>query len=225
MPESRPAKKGVPYKIIILVLFVSAGVILHLLGWFDWRRFIEGGEKFAHTWWFAPAIIMIKVVLYAFALPGSVMFWVAGLFYDPITATMVIVAGGVGGATAAYSFARSMSGEDADRLETSRFFSLLQKHTDLATLCAVRILPNFPHTVINYGAGVLKVPLLRFVVSSVIGFIIKGYLYASMIRRAATSDSILEAFDLKTIGSLFIIAALFIAGKAVQSYDRLNGKK
>lgn len=219
MRGSRPAKKRVPYKIIMFALLISAGVILHLLGWFDWRRFIELGEEYAHTWWFAPAIIIIKVVLYTFALPGSVMFWVAGLFYNPITATLVIVAGGVGGASAAYFFARSISRGDADKVESSRFFSLLNKHTDLATLCAVRTLPNFPHTVINYGSAILNVPFPRFIISTLVGFTVKGYLYSSMIRRAATADGLSDVIDLKTFGSLIIVAALFIAGKAVQQFN------
>lgn len=210
---------------IILGLLVSAGVILHLLGWFDWRRFIELGEQYAHHWWFAPAIIVIKVVLYTFALPGSVMFWVAGLFYDPIPATAVIVAGGVGGATAAYFFARRISGEDAGKVETSRLFSLLQNHTDFTTLCAVRTVPNFPHTVINYGAGILNIPLPRFIVSTLVGFTIKGYLYASMIRRAATAEGLSDAICFKTVGSLFIVAALFMAGKAFQQFNSTDGQE
>lgn len=220
---SRPGRNRVPYKIIMLGLLISAGVILHLLGWFDWRRFIELGEEYAHTWWFAPAIIMVKMVLYTFALPGSVMFWVAGLFYDPIPATAVIVAGGVGGATTAYFFARSISGEDAGRVETTRLFSLMRKNTDLATLCAVRTLPNFPHTVINYGAAILNVPLPRFIISTLVGFTIKGYLYSSMIRRAATADGFSGIIDLRTIGSLLIVAALFMAGKAFQQFNSTDG--
>ncbi len=223
MPESGSEKKKLPHKTILLGLLVAAGVILHLLGWFDWRRLIEEGEKFAHTWWFAPAVIMIKIALYTFALPGSVMFWVAGLFFDPIAATLIILAGGVGGAMTAYAFSRSMSRGEADKLEASRFFKLLKKHTDFATLCAVRTLPNFPHTVINYGSGILDVPLPRFILSTVVGYSIKGYLYASMIRRAATAEGLSDAICFRTVGSLIILAALFMAGKAVQRFDKSNG--
>jgi len=132
---------------------------------------------------------------------------------------MIILAGGVGGATAAYFFARRISGGDAGKIETSRLFSLLQKHTDFTTLCAVRTLPNFPHTVINYGSGILNVPLPRFVASTVVGFTIKGYLYASMIRRAATAEGLSDAICFKTVGSLIILAALFMVGKAIQRSD------
>lgn len=78
--ESRPVGKKSLYKIIILVLLVSAAIVMHLFGWLDWRWFVEQGEQYAHTWWFAPAIIIIMVVFYTFALPGSLMIWVARIF-------------------------------------------------------------------------------------------------------------------------------------------------
>lgn len=219
-----PAKKKIPYKIMILGVILSTGVILHLLGWFDVRRFLAEAEAYARAWWFAPAIVVAKVALYAFALPGSMLIWVAGLFYAPLTATMVIVAGGTGGAVAAYAFTRGMSTDFAGGIESSRFFNLLRRHSDLATLCAIRTLPNFPHSVINYGAGILGVPLPRFIAATIVGFSAKGYLYASMIRRAATAEGFSDVVDLRTVGSLFIIAGLFVAGKLIQRYARTTGR-
>jgi uncharacterized membrane protein YdjX (TVP38/TMEM64 family) len=212
--------RKIPYKIIILGLIVSLGIILQRFGWFDWRIFLEWGKIHAHSWWLALVIIAIKTALYTVALPGSMMIWMAGLFFNPFAATMVIVAGGVCGAAAAYGFSRRMSADSTERLVSSRFFSVLRNHTDLATLCAVRLLPNFPHSVINYGSGVLRVPLSRVLVSALIGFTAKGYLYASMIRNAATAESLIEVFDLKTVGPLLILVALFLMGKLILRYLR-----
>jgi uncharacterized membrane protein YdjX (TVP38/TMEM64 family) len=213
MPVPKLSGNKAAYKLLMPVLLAASGVVLHLLGWFDWREFIQQGEEYAHTWWFAPTVIAVQVAFYAFALPGSVMFWAAGLFYDPVPATMIIVAGGAGGAAAAYALARNMSKDASGQMEKSRFFGLLQKHADPASLCAARILPNFPHSVINYGAGMLKVPFAGFIASTLAGFAVKGYLYASMIRRAVTAGDLSDAFDIRTAGTLIIIAALFIAGK------------
>lgn len=118
-----------------------------------------------------------------------------------------------------------MSERAVGSIETSRFFSFLQKHSDFATLCAIRTFPSFPHTVINYGAAVLQVPLPRFVMSTAVGFAIKGYLYASVLRRAAKANGISEAFDLKTVSILGVVAVLFIAGKAIQHYGSSGGQK
>jgi uncharacterized membrane protein YdjX (TVP38/TMEM64 family) len=216
MIELRPEKKRGPYKFIMLGLLFIAGIIVHHLGWFDWHILLAQGEIYAHLWWFIPVIIAIKVLLYTFALPGSTLIWVAGLFYEPLVATAIIVAGGVGGAAAAYAFTRRMSTDVAAKIEASRFFGFLRKHTDWATLCAVRLLPNFPHSVINYGAGILRVPLPRFFFSTAIGFTAKGYLYASMIHHAAKADSLSDVIDPKTMAPLFILTALFMLGKLIQ---------
>jgi uncharacterized membrane protein YdjX (TVP38/TMEM64 family) len=213
-----------PYKIILLGLILILGILAVQLGWFDWRLFLHQGEQYAHLWWFAPAVIVAKVVLYTFALPGSTLIWVAGLFYHPIAATLIIVAGGTGGALAAYGFCQRMSADAHRRIETSRFFQFLRRHSDWATLCAIRILPNFPHSVINYGSGLLALPLPRFVISTVVGFAVKGYLYAAMIRNAATADTLAEVIDLKILGPLFILAALFLVGKAIQRRGRKGGE-
>ncbi|MBR9980904.1 MAG: VTT domain-containing protein [Desulfatitalea sp.] len=213
-----------PYKIILPGLILVLGILLGQLGWFDWRLLLHRGEQYAHLWWFVPAVIATKVVLYTFALPGSTLIWVAGLLFDPIAATLIIVAGGTGGALAAYGFCRRMSADARRRLEGSRLFQFLHRHSDWATLCAIRILPNFPHSVINYGSGLLALPLPRFLISTVVGFGVKGYLYAVMIRNAATADTFADMVDLKTLGPLFVLAALFLVGKAIRRRGHMAGK-
>ncbi|MCJ8501201.1 TVP38/TMEM64 family protein [Desulfatitalea alkaliphila] len=205
------------YKPILFGLVVVLGIVAGQLGWFDWRLFVAQGERYAHLWWFIPALIAAKVVLYTFALPGSTLIWVAGLFYQPLTATAIIVAGGTLGALAAYGLCRWLAGKGGGSpAKPARVLRFLYSNSDWGTLLAVRTLPNFPHSVINYGAGVLAVPLPRFLIATAVGFTIKGFLYALMIRNAATADTIAEAIDLQTLGPLFVLAALFLAGPALQ---------
>jgi uncharacterized membrane protein YdjX (TVP38/TMEM64 family) len=205
----------IPYRIIAIGLILAAGVMLQLLGWFDWQRFLQVAEKYARTWWLPSAIVAIKITLYAFALPGSIMIWVAGLIYAPLAATIISVIGGVAGAVAAYVLSRRLSDGFSARVSTSRLFHFMRRHTDAATLSAVRTLPNFPHSVINYGAGIIGVPLPRFIISTTIGFIAKAYLYTTIIRNAAEADHLADAIDMKTLGPLFILATLFFIGKFI----------
>lgn len=212
-----PKRAKFPYKPILFGLVVVLGIVAGQLGWFDWRLFVAQGERFAHLWWFAPALVAVKVLLYAFALPGSTLIWVAGLFYPPLAATVIIVAGGTLGALAAYGLGRRLAGKGLRSTDNpSRVLRFLHSNSDWGTLLAVRTLPNFPHSMINYGAGALAVPLPRFLISTPIGFAIKGFLYALMIRNAATADTIAEVIDLQTLGPLFVLAALFLAGRALQ---------
>jgi uncharacterized membrane protein YdjX (TVP38/TMEM64 family) len=209
-------KKKFPYKLILLVFIIALGVVLHHLGIFDWYRFLDIGERYAHTWWFPLVVVVTKAVLYTFALPGSAMYWVSGLFFTPVYATLIVVAGGVSGALLAYRFAQGMSKDSAERIRSSRFFKVLRNHSDFATLSAIRSLPNFPHSIINYGCGILNIPMPRFLLSTVIGFTAKGFLYTSAIHHAATADDLSDVFTLQTVLPLIALTLLFIIGKLLQ---------
>jgi uncharacterized membrane protein YdjX (TVP38/TMEM64 family) len=208
-------KKG-PYKLIILGLIVIAGILLHQTGIVDWHTLLAMGERYAHTWWFPAAIVVVKAVLYMFAMPGSSMYWISGLFFRPPVATALVVVGGVGGAVLAYYFSQKMSQEMAERIRASRFFGIMRNHSDFATLSAIRTLPNFPHSIINYGSGILNVPMPRFLVSTIIGFAAKGYLYTSAIHHAATADELADVVRWETILPLVGLTLLFIIGKLLQ---------
>ncbi len=209
-------KRKYPYKLILLGGIILTGIILHQMGIFDWYRFLEIGEKYAHTWWFPPAVVITKAALYMFALPGSTMYWVSGLLFPPVYATIIVVFGGVFGAVLAYRFAQNMSRDSAERIRSSRFFKILRNHSDFATLSAIRSLPNFPHSIINYGSGMLNIPMPRFLVSTIIGFTAKGFLYTSAIHHAATADALSDAIQLRTVLPLLGLVLLFAAGKLLQ---------
>jgi uncharacterized membrane protein YdjX (TVP38/TMEM64 family) len=217
----RKARKRT-YKPYVLIGLLVTGIILHQLNVIDWFRILNIAETYAHHWWFPPLIVTVKAVLYIFALPGSSMYWVAGLLYEPLPATLIIVIGGVGGAIGAYFFSRSMSDEMSERIESSRFFSFLKVHGDFASLSAARTLPNFPHSVINYGAGILNIPFPSFFFSTLIGFTAKGYLYTSAIHHAMIADELSDVVKLETLLPLILLTALFIIGKLLQK--RLSRK-
>lgn len=216
MPDVIPNKKKFPCKPILLGCIILLGIILHQTGIFDWYHFLEVGKKYAHTWWFPPVVVIIKAVLYMFALPGSTMYLVSGLLFPPLYATVIVVIGGVSGAVLAYRFSRSMSRDSAERIQSSRFFKMLRNHSDFVTLSAIRSLPGFPHSIINYGSGMLNIPMPRFLISTIIGFAAKGFLYTSAIHHAATADALSDAIQLRTVLPLLGLAALFVIGKLFQ---------
>jgi uncharacterized membrane protein YdjX (TVP38/TMEM64 family) len=208
--------RNIPYRVVVLVALVLAAVSLERMGVTDWRHMVRTGEIHAHTWWFPFALVVLKISFYTFAFPGSVFFWVAGLLYQPWEATLMIVAGGVGGAICAYFFSRKLSHGFSQKVRDSRFFRVMENQSDFATLCAVRTLPSFPHSIINYSAGMLHIPLARFALSTLIGFTAKGYVYASAIRLAATADEISDTLSLKALLPLLALGVLFISGKLFQ---------
>jgi len=209
-------KKKRPYKLLLLGAIIVTGIVLHQMGILDWYRLLDLGEKYAYTWWFPPLVIVVKAVLYMFAMPGSSMYWVAGILFPPLYATIIVVIGGVVGSILAYRFSQNMSKDSANRIQSSRFFSVIRNHSDFLTLSAIRTLPNFPHSVINYGSGILHVPMTRFLVSTIIGFTAKGYLYTAAIHHAATADDLTDVIQLETILPLIVLTLLFAIGKFFQ---------
>jgi uncharacterized membrane protein YdjX (TVP38/TMEM64 family) len=193
-----------------------AGIILQRLGVFDGYQLHRIAESYAYLWWFPLMIILAKIILYTFGLPGSALCWIAGVLYHPLEATLIIAAGGVAGGVIAFTFSRRMFPEVRGKIETSRFYSFIQTHSDFTTLCAIRILPTFPHSVINFGSGMIHVPPHRFIISTVIGFSVKGYLYASSIRNAATADEIADLVSVETALPLILIVLLFMIAKIFQ---------
>jgi uncharacterized membrane protein YdjX (TVP38/TMEM64 family) len=206
--RKRSSPRTIVFAGVILIL-----TVLHYTGVLKWHQFMEMGEAFAHQWWFPFLIVGAKILLYTFALPGSLLIWLVAAVYEPVAATLIIAIGGVAGACSAFYVVQHMTLTITHTITLSPFFRLLSRHSDFLTLSAARLLPNFPHSVINYGSGILRVSPLPFIASTVIGFTAKGYLYALAIRRAATADDVSDLISFETTIPLFILTALLIIGK------------
>ena len=212
IPVSKSIKS---YKLVTLVVLVFFGIAAHQAGILEERFFLEMAEGHIAKWWFIPLLVIAKTSLYAFALPGSIMYVVIGLLYDPFPATLIIVAGGVSGAIAAYYLSGYLSGETRKRIHSSRTFSIIQKHSDFATLGAVRMLPGFPHSIINYGSGILQIPIGTVVVTAAAGFAAKGFLYSTAIHQAARAGTYDDNSGFGLIFPLIFLALLFLFGKVL----------
>jgi uncharacterized membrane protein YdjX (TVP38/TMEM64 family) len=208
-------KSIISYKLLILGILVATGLILHNLNFFDQPFFTEIRENYLGKWWLPPLLVFLTAMLFAFALPGSMIYLAAGLLYDSLNATLVIVAGGVSGAVAAYYFSQYMSKDSRNRIQSSKLFSIMQKQCDFATLSAIRTLPGFPHSIINYGSGIINVSMPKFIAAAIIGFSAKGFLYASAIQQATTVDPFRETGRVETVLPLVGLALFFITGKII----------
>jgi uncharacterized membrane protein YdjX (TVP38/TMEM64 family) len=199
---------AVVWQPLILVVLVVTGVTLHVTGALDWQVLLEKAQGYTGYWWLAALLIMIQVLLFTFALPGSSLLWVVAPLYSPATATLILVTGSVLGALTAYWFARRRAFGWSGRIRSSQSFRLLERRADFLTLCALRVMPNFPHSIINYGAGVLRVPIGQFVASTLIGLTLKSYLYANVVHNAVTAEDPARLMQLETWGPLGLLAIL-----------------
>jgi uncharacterized membrane protein YdjX (TVP38/TMEM64 family) len=211
-------------KLAVLVVLVALGIVLEALGVIEWRLALEWARGRAGGWQIPTAIVAAQVALYTFAQPGSMLLWVAALLYSPPAATLILTAGGTSGALGAYLFARRLARPDPGRARQGRLLRLLERQGDFFTLCALRVLPGMPHSVINYASGVLALPLPRFLCATALGLAVKSYLYCSalggVIGAAAPSDLV----RLEVLGPLILIALLLLLGSfALRQAARKRG--
>ena len=211
--------KGGAFVALLLTL-----IVLQAMGVIDLSAAAAWLEHYAEHWW-APALLVgVMVVLYTFALPASTLMLAAGVMFVPVWATLWSTLGGVLGAWAAYVFVQYGMGSKRWSHQQSTLYTFLQANAGFATLTALRILPGFPHSVLNYSASLLRVPLSTFLVSSTIGHVIKSFIYTSAMHQATHVDTEADAFTLATLWPLFALVALILAGLLVRRLIGLRNK-
>lgn len=208
-----PRARRLPVKLLVLAALFLLGVLAQRLGLVEWPAVLEFSRGYAHHWWFPPLLALLMAGLYALALPGSFVMWLCGALYAPEAATPIILVGGVGGALLGYFFAERLAAREVERIRFSPLFAFIRRHGDFVALSAARLFPSFPHSVINYGSGILRLPLRAFVLSTVIGFAVKGYLYSLAIYQLTAVDEVEDFFSWQLIVPLLLLSLLFLAAK------------
>ena len=198
-----------------LLVLVCVGVLLHALDVFDWRETLQWARGQAQHWWLAAGLIAAQVVLFMFALPGSTLVWLVAPLYPPLQASAILTLGGSLGGLAGYFLARRMTARQLAALRRHRLFRFLENHADFLALLGLRLLPAFPHSVINYGAGVLRLPIAAFLAAAALGLGFKSFLYASVIHSAAQAE-LSEFARGDTVFALLALGVLALAGGAVR---------
>lgn len=200
-------------RVLALAALAALGLALEALGVVDWAAALDWARRHGDGWQLAAAIVLAQAVLYTLAQPGSILFWVAAPLYAAPVATVILTAGGSAGALGAYLFARRVTRVDAARARGHRLFALLERQGDFFTLLALRVLPGMPHAVINYAAGILGLPLARFLSATALGLALKSYLYSSAVEAASVSARAADLLRLEVLGPLFAIALLLLFGR------------
>ncbi len=161
-------------------------------------------------------IIGAMTIAWTFPLPASIFFFITPLLYPPVESTIIITTGSLLGSSSGYIAARNVGGSYADKYRSNKITQFLQRHSTLASIFALRIVPSSPHFLINYGAGILKIPIHIFLISTFFAIGIKGYLYSAAVNSGVGASSLSEALGMDTILPLFALAALAMLGKILK---------
>lgn len=216
MPELFNSTGKIMAKIIILGVFIVVGALLQLSGSLDPEELITVARQYTDNWWLPVVLVLLQVLLFTFALAGSLFLWVAAALFPPVIATIILAAGATLGGVSAYYFSARLSDEWVHRVENSHVYKVLHKQDSFFALLAMRVMPAFPHGLINYSSGILKINLLYFIFAAFIGIGIKSYVYAKVIYQAASGASLNDLLDITIFGPLVLLSVIIFGGVIVK---------
>ncbi len=211
-------------KLLVLGVLIAIGALLQFYGLLDPEELIAIARQYADYWWLPVILVLLQALLFTFALAGTVFLWVAAVLFPPFTASIILAAGATLGGVSAYFFSATLSDEWVHRVENSHIYRLLRKQDNFFALLAMRIMPAFPHGLVNYSSGILKVNLAYFVPATFIGIGLKSYVYAPIIYQAAGGASLNDLLDIATFGPLILLSVVIVAGVIVKyKWDKKHG--
>lgn len=197
---------------VFALILITAVFLLFQINPADRVRLMEWGEQLADRPWTPVILIITQTTLYAFALSGGIILWVTAPFYEPWQATLILTTGNVIGAFIAYKIASHLGTGIRIRLSGHRAFRILSERSDFMTQSALRLLPGFPHAIINYGGGVLHLPLKTFMIATLVGASLKWAVYSMAIHGIVEADDLDEVLQPATLLPLILLTAFLVAG-------------
>ncbi len=195
---------GVFFLLLLFVLFMSSGIREEVS--------LENARDLGKNPWTVALIVTAMTGAWTFALPASVFFFITPLLYPPLVATGIVCLGSIAGTTMGYVAARYVGGPWVEKFKNHRVTRFLHRHSSFASLFAIRVFPSSPHGFINYGAGLVGIPLGKFLSATLIGVGIKAFLYATAISGGVGAASLGEALNWKTVLALVALGSLGLAG-------------
>lgn len=184
--------------------------------WLWWSPDLMAVKRWAASMSHHPAVVLgvmsTMVITLAIGLPGSIGLWLIAPFYSPAVATLMLTLSSVAGAWGAYQLAAYAGDRWRPSGLTLKVMYSLEARSDLLTQCALRILPGFPHSVINFAAGLRRIPLGRYLIAAGLGLSIKWAVYSSAIHGALEAIEEGDALQFEVVFPLLALALLLLLG-------------
>lgn len=198
--------------LLVVAVLISVGLFLQISGLIDAEKILLVVREYADRWWLIVILILLQIVLFTFALAGSLVFWVVVTLYPPIISTLIVSVGATLGGVGAYFFSKYITDDWIKKIENSQAYKILHKEDNFFSLFALRIFPGFPHSLVNFSSGILQVKLSHFVAAAFFGVGLKSYIYADIIYNLTSKASIKDLLNFSTIGPLILLSLITFAG-------------
>jgi uncharacterized membrane protein YdjX (TVP38/TMEM64 family) len=180
-PAAQRPSRGATLRLVALVLaFVTVSVTLQLSGWSGPEQLQALVES---AGWAGVAVFVAGyAVLVLVPTPASVLTILGGVLFGVWWGALLAWSGAVLGALGGFAIGRRLGRPAVDRLLRGRLQQADQvlAHHGLAAVLAVRLLPLFPFTPLNYASGLLSVRARDYTLGTAVGIIPGALAYAAV---------------------------------------------
>jgi uncharacterized membrane protein YdjX (TVP38/TMEM64 family) len=169
--------------VVVLGLLLGGGALL----WWRWgvTPSVAEIERFILSLgaWGVLASIALMVLHSFVPFPAEFLALANGMLYGPFWGTVVTWAGAMLGAFAAFALARRLGRPFVERRLAPRHRRRLDEWADREgwrTLLVVRFLPIVAFNLVNYAAGLTRIPLGVFAAATAIGTAPRAFAYTAL---------------------------------------------
>lgn len=163
-----------------MLVFVTVSVTLQLSGWSGPDRLRSLVES---AGWAGVAVFVVGYALLVLVpSPASILTILGGAMFGVWWGTLLAWTGALLGALGGFAIGRRLGRPAADRLLRGRLRHAdeVLAHHGLAAVLAVRLLPLFPFTPLNYACGLLGVRRRDYSLGTAVGIIPGALAYAAV---------------------------------------------
>ncbi len=214
------------WRLVALGVLVAVAVTVAWLEPVDRGELLDWGRAIATDPVSLAMLVAAQALLFSLGLPGSLVFWLIAPFHPPLVATALLIVGSVAGAAGAHRMARVLGADLQARIRDSGTLQVLRSRSDFLSQCALRVLPGFPHAAINLGAGLLRLPVLVFLLAAAVGLAGKWGVYAWAVHGLVERDGdVLQLRVADTLPLLVLAAFLGIGSLLARRFGRIGASR
>ncbi len=156
---------------------------------------------------------LIYVVSISFALPGAAILSMAGGFlFGTLYGVAIINVSATLGAAVSFLAARYLLGDilQARFSEKLKGFNREVKENGASYFLTVRLIPVFPFFLVNIFAGITKISLWKFVITTSLGIIPGSFVFAYAGDNLSKVNNASDVFSREILFALFLLGGLSI---------------
>ena len=164
----------------LVLVFVTVAVGVQLSGWDgpqQLRETVEGAGP-----WGPVLYVLGYAALVLVPTPASVLTILAGALFGLLEGVLLAWLGALLGAVGGFAIGRRLGRPAVDRLLGGRLAQAdrVLAHHGLPAVLAVRLVPVFPFTPLNYAAGLVGVKFRHYLLGSALGMLPGATAYAAV---------------------------------------------